>query len=99
MHDRPAAELGVDRALLLSGIRVTAGEMAPAVERNKGNRKTGTIRWTPDAAPPTIVDGWPGATRSEREASLGFDTDTSIDETLQPFIADDSDNQTKTHTD
>ncbi|MFC3676848.1 D-erythronate dehydrogenase [Ferrovibrio xuzhouensis] len=93
MHDLPAAELGVDRALLLSGIRVTAGEMAAAVERNKGNRKTGTIHWTPDAAIQKIVDGWPGATQSDRAKALGFTTDTSIDEIVQSFIADDLDSQ------
>lgn len=93
MHDLPAAELGPDRTLLLSGIRVTAGEMAAAVARNKGNRRTGTIRWTPDAAIQKIVDGWPGATRSARADALGFTTDGSIDEIVQAFIADDLDSQ------
>jgi len=93
MHDLPAAELGPDRALLLTGIRVTAGEMAAAVERNKGNRKTGAIHWTPDAAIQKIVDGWPGATQSDRARALGFTTDTSIDEIVQAFIADDLDSQ------
>lgn len=99
-HDLPAEKFGKDRALLLSGIRVTAGEMAAAVERAtpalKGaNRKVGTIHWTPDAAIQKIVDGWPGATSSERARAMGFTVDASIDEIVQAFIADDLDAQIK----
>lgn len=94
-HDLPAEQFGVDRALLLSGIRVTAGEMAAAVERNKGNRKIGEIKWQPDPAIQKIVDGWPGETRSERARAMGFTTDESIDEIVQAFIADDLDSQIK----
>ena len=94
-HDLPAAEFGTDRALLLTGIRVNAGEMAAAVERNKGNRRTGTINWQPDAAIQKIVDGWPGETRSERAAALGFSHDASIDEIVRAFIDDDLDSQIK----
>lgn len=99
-HDLPAKNFGKDRALLLSGIRVTAGEMAAAVERAapalKGaNRKIGTIHWTPDAAIQKIVDGWPGATSSERAKTMGFTVDAGIDEIVQAFIADDLDNQIK----
>lgn len=92
-HNLPAADFGTDRALLLTGIRVTAGEMAAAVERNKGNRKIGAIHWQPDAAIQKIVDGWPGETHSKRAAALGFSHDASIDEIVQAFIADDLDNQ------
>lgn len=92
-HDLPAESFGVDRALLLSGIRVTAGEMAAAVERNRGNRRLGQILWQPDAAIQKIVDGWPGETRSARAAALGFATDAGIDEIVQAFIADDLDSQ------
>lgn len=99
-HDLPGESFGKDRALLLSGIRVTAGEMAAAVERAtpalKGaNRKIGTIHWTPDAAIQKIVDGWPGATLSDRARTLGFTVDADIDEIVQSFIADDLDNQIK----
>lgn len=99
-HDLPAEKFGKDRALLLSGIRVTAGEMAAAVERAtpalKGaNRKIGTIHWTPDAHIQKIVDGWPGETTSQRAAAMGFTVDASIDEIVQAFIADDLDAQIK----
>lgn len=94
-HDLPGENFGKDRTLLLSGIRVTAGEMAAAVERNKGNRRIGQIHWRPDAAIQKIVDGWPGETRSAHAAALGFSTDASIDEIVQGFIADDLDNQIK----
>src|SRR5690606_12763895 len=92
-HDLPADKLGTDRTLLLSGIRVTAGEMAEAVERNKGNRRIGAIKWQEDPAIQKIVAGWPGETRSERARALGFTCDNSIDEIVQAFIADDLDNQ------
>jgi nucleoside-diphosphate-sugar epimerase len=97
-HDLPADSFGTDRALLLSGIRVTAGEMAAAVERTtpalKGaNRTIGAIHWQPDALIQKIVDGWPGETTSQRAKALGFTVDAGIDEIVQAFIADDLDAQ------
>jgi D-erythronate 2-dehydrogenase len=87
--DLPASALGQARAILLPGIRVTAGEMAAAAERLGSGRPFGRIHWQPDAAIQAIVDGWPGATFSARAEGLGFTADASIDAIVKAFIADD----------
>lgn len=92
-HEAPAERIGDWRSLVLSGITVTAGEIAEAVERNRGNRKLGEIRFAPDPAIQRIVDGWPRGTRGERAEALGIAADGSIDEIVRHFIEDDLDNQ------
>ena len=89
VHDLPGGRLGLKRTLLLSGLRATAADMADAVARNAGNRRTGAIRWTPDPAVMRIVGGWPGAARGARAEELGIAPDGSIDEIVRGFIADD----------
>jgi nucleoside-diphosphate-sugar epimerase len=93
MHETPDERLrevlGPVRTVLLSGITVSARDMAAAVERNAGNRKLGTIHWREDPAIKAIVGGWPTGTRSARAEALGFQTDADIDEIVRGFIADD----------
>lgn len=88
-HDLPGERLGLRRTLLLSGLRATAADMADAVARNAGNRRTGAIRWKPDPAIMRIVGGWPGEARGARAEALGIVPDGSIDEIVRGFIADD----------
>lgn len=92
-HDLPGETLGAYRSLLLSGIAVTAAEMEAAMKRNAGNRQIGKVLWQADAPTQAIVDGWPKASRGARADSLGFTVDSSIDEIVQAFIADDLDEQ------
>ncbi len=89
VHDLPGERLGLKRTLLLSGIRATAAEMADAVARNAGNRRTGAIRWKPDPATMRIVGGWPGEARGARAEALGIAPDATIDDIVRGFIADD----------
>lgn len=91
VHDLPSEKLGLKRTLLLSGIEVTAQEMADAVQRNAGNRKTGAIHWRPDPATMAIVGGWPGEAVGARAESLGVTKDATIDDIVRSFIADDLD--------
>lgn len=92
-HNLPAESFSDGRSLLLSGISVSAGEMADAVERHKGNRKIGKILWEPDQVIQSIVDGWPKGTFSERAKKLGFSKDENIDDIVRAFIDDDLDIQ------
>lgn len=92
-HEAPGEEIGGWRSMLLSGITVSAGEIAAAVERNKGNRKLGEITFQTDPAIQAIVNGWPGGTKGARAEALGIGTDSSIDEIVRHFIEDDLDNQ------
>lgn len=95
-HDLSAEDFGASRSLLLSGASISAGDMADAVERLKGNRKTGEILWQPDAAIQKIVDGWPKETRSARADALGFEKDRTVDDLVTAFIEDDLDEQIAT---
>lgn len=92
-HEAPGEEIGGWRSMLLSGITVSAGEIAAAVERNKGNRRLGEIVFQTDPAIQAIVNGWPGGTKGARAEALGIGTDSSIDEIVRHFIEDDLDNQ------
>src|SRR5690606_37868604 len=89
LHDLPGEQLGPDRALLLNGIAATAQEIADAMMRNAGNRRTGRIHWQPDAATQRIVDGWPRALASDSARDLGSESDDDIDQIVRFFIEDD----------
>jgi len=88
-HDLPADALGDWRGLLLSGITVTAGEIAEAVERRGNEMKLGAISFVLDPETQAIVDGWPKGSHSDRASALGFEADRSIDEIIDCFIEDD----------
>ncbi|MDF2367168.1 D-erythronate dehydrogenase [Sneathiella sp.] len=92
-HDLPAEAFGATRSLLLTGISITAGEMAAAVERHKGNRQLGRIVWEPDPDIQKIVDGWPRATQSARAEKLGFQKDDNLDDMVRGFIEEDLEDQ------
>ncbi len=93
MMELPGEALGIARSLLLTGIAVTAGEMAAAVERHRRSRRLGRIGWNVDPAIQRIVDGWPHATSSARAARLGFAHDRDIDEIVEGFVEDHLDEQ------
>ncbi|MDA8107666.1 MAG: NAD-dependent epimerase/dehydratase family protein [Betaproteobacteria bacterium] len=82
----PAAALGFERALLLTGIPVTAEQMWAAVRRNARGRHQGNVVFRPDEAVQRIMDAVPRATRSERAARLGFRPNASIDEIVGEYL-------------
>ena len=92
-HEVAADRIGDWRSLLLSGITVSAGEIAEAVARNQGNRNLGEIIWQPDPAIQRIVDGWPKGSSGKRADALGIKKDGNIDEIVRYFIEDDLDQQ------
>ena len=79
MAEVPASELGARRAVLLTGIPVSAQQMWDAVRP----RATGTLRFQPDPALQPIMDSVPKATRSARAAALGLPHSQSIDEIVR----------------
>jgi nucleoside-diphosphate-sugar epimerase len=80
--DLPAADLGARRAVLLSGIPVSAAEMWQAVK----GRARGKVRFEPDARLQALMDGVPKATLSRRAARLGFAASTSIGEIVDEYL-------------
>jgi nucleoside-diphosphate-sugar epimerase len=81
MAEVPASELGARRAVLLTGIPVSARQMWDAVRP----RATGTVRFQPDPALQPIMDSVPQATHSARAAALGLPHSQSIDEIVREY--------------
>ena len=79
--ERPAELLGARRAVLLSGISVSAQQMWDAVKP----RATGKVRFEPDAALQPIMDAVPKATLSKRAAELGLPHSASIEEIVREY--------------
>ncbi|MCF8466868.1 MAG: NAD-dependent epimerase/dehydratase family protein, partial [Sneathiella sp.] len=92
-HDLPADAFGASRSLLLTGISISAGEMAAAMARHRGNRQLGGIKWVADPAIQKIVNGWPKATRSACADKLGFQKDENLDDMIRAFIEEDLEDQ------
>ena len=81
MAEVPASELGARRAVLLTGIPVSARQMWDAVRA----RATGTVRFQPDPTLQPIMDSVPQATHSARAAALGLPHSQSIDEIVREY--------------
>jgi D-erythronate 2-dehydrogenase len=73
--------LGARRALLLTGIPVSAQQMWDTVK----HRAKGKVRFEPDPQLQPIMDAAPKATRSERAAKLGFPRSNSIEEIVSEY--------------
>jgi nucleoside-diphosphate-sugar epimerase len=76
--------IGRRRALVLTGIPVSAQQMWDAV---KGRTK-GRVRFAPDPRVQEIMDAVPKATRSARAAQLGFAHSSSIEEIVDDYKKD-----------
>jgi nucleoside-diphosphate-sugar epimerase len=79
--DLPSEALGARRAVLLSGIPVSAGEMWRAIEP----KARGRVRFAPDANLQAVMDRVPKATLSRRAAELGFRASASIEEIVREY--------------
>lgn len=83
------ALLGARRNLTMPSISVTVGEQIEALARVAGSGATDLIRESADAAVADIVAGWPQAFDAQRAASLGFVCESSYDEIIAAYMADD----------
>lgn len=77
----PSERIGPRRALLLDGIRASALEMRDTVRP----RATGNVRFAPDPAIQSVMDGAPKSTFSQRSAELGFPSSKSIEEIVREY--------------
>ena len=77
----PGEAIGRRRALLLTGIPVTAQQMWDAVKA----RAKGRVRFEPDPRVQEVMDAAPKATRSARAAKLGFPSSSSIEEIVDDY--------------
>lgn len=79
-----AEAIGPRRAVLLTGIPVSAQQMWDAVKA----RARGRVRFEPDPRVQGIMDAVPKATRSARAAKLGFPASSSIEEIVDDYQED-----------
>lgn len=79
-----AETIGPRRAVLLTGIPVSAQQMWDAVKQ----RACGRVRFEPDPRVQEIMDAAPKATRSARAAKLGFPASSSIEEIVDDYQED-----------
>ena len=77
----PAAALGFQRTVLLTGIPVSAQQMWNAVK----HRAAGKVKFDPDPMLQAIMDSVPKATRSARAAKLGFEHNEDIQEIVREY--------------
>ena len=77
------------RALNLPGVSCTVAEQIEALRRVAGQSAVDLIVSKPDPAIDKIVAHWPRDFAPERALSLGFRAETSFDEIVQTYIADD----------
>jgi D-erythronate 2-dehydrogenase len=77
----PAERLGKRRALLLNGISASAQQMWDAVKE----KATGKVRFAPDPATQSIMDGAPKRTSSKRAEGLGFSHSKDIAEIVREY--------------
>ncbi len=82
----PAAEIGPDRTLLLTGIPVSAQAMLNAVQNAAGGRTLGKVRFDPDPAAQALMDSVARSTFSARAARLGFRHSAGIEEIVAEYI-------------
>ncbi len=77
------------RALNLPGVSCTVAEQIEALRRIAGQGAVDLIVPKPDPTIDRIVAGWPRDFAPARALSLGFRAETSFDEIVQTYIADD----------
>ena len=80
--------LGDDRVINLPGISVTIQEMINSLEKITSTGVTKLIRHEPDAFLQSIVLTWPPHFDPKNAIRLGFVSDTSSEEIIRTFIAE-----------
>ena len=80
--------LGDDRVINLPGLTVSVREMIHTLEQIAGPEVTKLITYEPDAFLERIVLTWPPYFDPQRAKNLGFVSDSSVEEIIQAYIAE-----------
>ncbi|WP_299956515.1 D-erythronate dehydrogenase [uncultured Roseobacter sp.] len=83
------ARLEGRRALSLPGLSCTVAEQIEALRRVAGQKAVDLIKPQPEEAIMKIVAGWPRNFDPARATALGFKAESSFDEIVQTYIAED----------
>ena len=82
--------LGDDRVINLPGLTVSVREMIDSLQQICGPEVTGLISHEPDAFLQSIVLTWPPYFDTKRAKKLGFVSDSSVEEIIQSYIAEEN---------
>ena len=85
------AVLGPRRNLTMPGLSATVGDQIEALREVAGDRAVDLIRREPDPVIDRIVAGWPRDFDAARAHKAGFRAETSFEEIIQIYIADEMD--------
>lgn len=80
--------LGDDRVINLPGLTVSVREMIDSLQQICGPEVTGLISHEPDAFLQSIVLTWPPYFDTKRAKQLGFVSDSSVEEIIRSYIAE-----------
>jgi D-erythronate 2-dehydrogenase len=74
-------KIGPRRTMLLNGVSASAQEMWDAVR----SKAAGNVRFNPDPAVQSVMDGAPKSTFSKRSTGLGYPASASIEEIVREY--------------
>ncbi|MEH7871886.1 SDR family oxidoreductase (plasmid) [Rhizobium laguerreae] len=84
------AALGVRRTLTMPGVAATVADQIAALRRAAGPEAADLIDHRRDEGIEGIVAGWPKSFTPERATQLGFSAETTVDELIEVYLAEDA---------
>ncbi|KAF5881162.1 D-erythronate dehydrogenase, partial [Rhizobium sp. PEPV16] len=84
------AALGVRRTLTMPGVAATVADQIAALRRAAGPEAADLIDRRRDEVIEGIVAGWPKSFTPERATPLGFSAETTVDELIEVYLAEDA---------
>ncbi|MDC9837514.1 D-erythronate dehydrogenase [Rhizobium binxianense] len=84
------SSLGVRRTLTMPGLAATVADQIDALRRVAGPEAAELIDRRRDEVIEGIVAGWPKSFTPERATQLGFSAETSVDELIEVYLAEDA---------
>ena len=87
-HDVDAQAFGSYRAVSVPGMQVRVGDMADALKRVAGTDVAARIKWQHDPRIDRIVSTWPFNFDCAKGRALGMRADSSFDDIIRAYIAD-----------
>lgn len=91
VYEASRTAFGGRTALNLPGLNITVAQMLEALERVAGPAVRARVRLERDERIAGIVARWPAGARADRAAALGLLPETSFDDIIRQYIADNAD--------
>lgn len=85
-----ATEVGQRRNLNMPGVAATVADEIAALRRVAGDEAVELIRREHDEDVERLVSGWPQALEAGRAEALGFTAESSVDELIEIYLAEDN---------